>query len=87
MVNAYFASSAEASEWHEHITGLISKEGGDPITAINSQSYLSYRIVNNQIKLSYLHLKDRDDPLSTPLISYISGSPSYNVFYKIVIVK
>ena len=87
MVNIYYASSAEPTEWHEHITGLITKEGGDSNTALMSQSYLSYRILNNQIKLSYPHLKDRDDPISVPFISYVSGSPSYNVFYKIVIVK
>ena len=87
IVNIYFANSPESNDWHDNMTSLFPKEGGDMCSGTNLTNYISYRIVNNTIKLSYPHRTNRDFADSNPIISYISGSPSYNVFYKIVIVK
>jgi len=74
MVNIYFAPSDDSTEWIDSDWTY-------------KQEYMSFKILNNQIKLSYPHLMDRDALDSIPYISYISRSYSYNVFYKIVIVK
>ena len=87
MVNIYYASSSDSSEWHNSLFALMTKEGRQTYSASKNESYISFRVVNNMLKLSWLHLRNREDPNSTPFASYKSGSPSYNVFYKIVIVK
>jgi hypothetical protein len=89
ITQIYFANDPNASEWYTSINELIYKEAGLGYGALwrDYIEYTSFRVANNMIKLSYPHLMDRSNSDSTPYISYVSGSPSYNVYYKIVIIK
>ncbi|MEW6536398.1 MAG: hypothetical protein AB1454_12370 [Candidatus Auribacterota bacterium] len=89
ITQIYFANDPNASEWYTSINELIYKEAGLGYGVLwrDYIEYTSFRVANNMIKLSYPHLLDRSNSDSTPYISYVSGSPSYNVYYKIVIIK
>ncbi len=90
LVNIYWGSAEDSDAWFNDIPSLAMDEYGKTILDLHFQyfsQYVTYKIQDGVIQLSYPHLMDRDDPNSTPFLSYIAGSPSYNVFYKIVIMK
>jgi len=78
IVNIYCSDSADSTQWYP-ISGYM-------VYNVNT-SYLDFRVLNNYVQLIYLHLYDRDNQSSSPTMSYVGGSPSYNVFYKVVIMK
>ena len=82
IVNVYLSSSADSTDWYPS----NSKSGYMIYKTVNT-SYLDFRVVNNNVQLIYLHLADRDNAGSSPTMSYVGTSPSYNVFYKVVIMK
>lgn len=86
MIKVFWANSADSEQWYENIESIFIDETNS-IQFVPTTTYLSYKVLNNAIKLIYPQLTDRDNPNSYAYLSYISGSPSYNVFYKIVIMK
>ncbi|MDX9701420.1 MAG: hypothetical protein RBU23_00095 [Candidatus Auribacterota bacterium] len=88
ITQIYWAATENSDKWHDSLIGLVIDEGrGIETTMFNVIQYITYTLYNGKIQLCYPHLLDRNYPDSIPYISYIGGSPSYNVFYKIVIMK
>ncbi len=93
LTQIYWAATENSDKWHDSLNSLsglytehTERAAGFLASWFISQ-YFRYRLSNGKIQLWYPHLLDRDDLNSTPYMSYIGGSPSYNVFYKIVIMK
>ena len=83
IVNVYLSNAADADEWYS-LSG--NNYIAHNVTKIDP-SYVDFRVLNNYIQLLYLHLDNRDNPNSSPTMSYVGASPSYNVFYKVIIMK
>ena len=80
MINIYWNNGQDSTWYNQSQTQLFIN--GAPTT-----QYLDFRLMNNQIDLLYPHLMDTSEPNSHPYLSYVAGSGSYTVYYKIVIMK
>ncbi len=83
MINIYWNNGQDATWYNDSQTEFF-------INGVSQQArsqYLDFRLINNQIDLIYPHLMDTADPNSHPYLSYVAGSGSYVVYYKIVIMK